>query len=618
MVPIPKITPEKFQQLPESAQIEFLDLLDEEITYRKNNPLKFLIPNLPQADLIHAISQMFTTGKRRFVLTCANRVGKSTIIMAILAAIVTGLKQTAFSILPHWPFNKKIWIVANKDNVKENLLDIFDALIEGSEYTVTKDGKAHNSHYIFPGTGFHVYVKTYGQQDDTFESTTVGGLVFDEPPKISIWNACKSRLMQGGMLLMGATPLFGAGYLYDEVVAKAMDKKSIFWHKEAAIYENIQDDGFWYINRQKRLVFLRPFEENKLDIPDILKKKHGKLPGIWTRQELLKYGYDEKTIEVLHLERKGKLPLSEIRVAIEEFDDESYEARVFGKFKFLSGAVYKRWPEHRKDIYIQIPPRNWQTRYIHRMTIDPHDRKPPVAIWTRIDQWKTRSVLREWPSEADECYGHRMFHHIPSAEPYNVADFVAFWIKIERELGIVNTEENRIKCLMDPNFGNKPNSVTGKLIYEEYQDEFRRQGSPRMINTTVLDDLTSGHEAVRSVMKPTPNGDRKLFIDLNCTNMDYGLRNYMYLDWSGKAADTKAVNESVQTKNKDYPDVLRYEVMAPIHFPEAVQPVPKDMWARAAQRAGIRKPAIAMDQRLKKLQDLKSGLVQRPKGAKGV
>ena len=274
---------------------------------------------------------------------------------------------------------------------------------------------------------------------------------------------------------------------------------------------------------------------------------------------------------MLEGEPKGKLPLFDIEQSIREFDDESYEARVFGRFKFLSGAVYKKWPDYRPNILIKIKPINVHERYVHRMIIDPHDRRPPAVGWDRIDQFKTRHIIREWPSVQDNCYGHKPFHRIVSAEPWVLRDWVSMWIAIEKELGITNTEDNRIKCLMDPNFGRKPNSVTGKYIYQEYQDEFKRQGSPRIINTTVNDDLYSGHQAVRNILKPTGHGEQKLFIDASCTNIDHALSNYMYEDWSGKAAEDKAPKEGVRDKYKDFADIIRYDIMMPVKFPRALR-----------------------------------------------
>jgi len=600
-------TAEQLSRLTDRQLQRYELLLRQEIADRKNYPLLYFVPTNPQMDMFRAIASRGKTTKRRLVLTCSNRNGKSTGIMASLAAIVTDSREGAFSIFPPWEYEKKVWIVANKDNVKENLLDIFEKYIAGQIYTATKDGKNYNSHYYFPKTGFNVYVKTYGQTDDNFEATTVGLLVFDEPPKQSIWDVCKSRLMQGGMLLMGATPLFGAGYLYNDAVLKSKQPNSIYWHKEAAIYENIQDDGYWYVDKSGRLVFLDKYDEI---IPVIQQRKNiaqGYLPGVWTRQELIEVGYtDPDALEMLTGEHKGNLPLFEIKQAIAEFDEESYEARVFGRFKFLSGAVYKKWADYRPNIVRLIGPPNHHQRYIYRMIIDPHDRRPPAVCWLRIDQFNTSYIIREWPGVDDSCYGHRMFHKITSSEPYILKDWIAMWIRIEKQLGIVNTDDNRIKCVMDPNFGRKPNSVTGINIYQEYQNEFARQGSPRVVNTSVNDDLTAGHEAVRRLLKPTGHGEQKLIIDQRCKNIQFGLSNYMFDDWTGVNADKKSLRETIQDKYKDFPDLVRYHAMMPIHFP----PVPAGQEARDYHAPKpVTKPIQDVQRRLAAI---KSGKVRRP------
>jgi hypothetical protein len=521
------------------------------------------------------------------VQTSSNRNGKSTGVMALLAAIVTNNRFGVWSLLPEWTYSRKVWIVANRDNVKENLLDIFDYYIKGTAYDANKDGRHYNAHYHFPATGFDLYVKTYGQADDSFEFTTVGVVVYDEPPKASIWEAVKSRLIQGGLLLMGATPLFGAGYLYDDVLLVAGRPDTLYWHQEAPIYHNIVDDGYWYKTNGNKLRFLRPDQMGEYARVSATGVDCGSLPGVWTEDELRAYGYDDDVVQIIAGEHKGKLPIYEISQAIRDFekDDETYDARVYGHFKFLSGAVYKTWINHRDNIFINIPPANDQTQYMHRLIIDPHDRRPPVAAWERIDEWHRRYIIREWPSQADDCYGHRPYEQIDSAEPYVIADYVRMWLDIETEYKIKNTERNPVVVVMDPNFGRKPNAVTGKMVWEEYADEFRRQGSPRPIRTDAIDDLMAGHDKVREMLKPTPDGDYMMYVDRGCLNIDNYMRKYKYKEWSGHTADTRAQAEGVEEKFKDFCDLIRYTAMTPIYFDKRIAPAWTDPYHRAFLQA---------------------------------
>lgn len=156
-----------------------------------------------------------------------------------------------------------------------------------------------------------------------------------------------------------------------------------------------------------------------------------------------------------------------------------------------------------------------------------------------------------------------MWNQISSADPYVIKDFVRMWCEIEEELHI---PLDRMQSIIDPNFGRKPNSVTGLMIYEEYEKEFREQKRPRAFVTDPVDDLATGHKAVKELLKPTSDGDRLLLISKECPNVDWSFRHYAYDDWKGKQAEGRDLSIRVKEEGKDFVDLIRYSAVVPYNW----------------------------------------------------
>ena len=329
-------------------------------------------------------------------------------------------------------------------------------------------------------------------------------------------------------MIIPATPLFGASYFVDEIINR-IDEDGDKVHQTVSMWDNCKEKC-----------------------------------GMWDLGPKMGRHY------------KGVLKQKDIEFQIRNFDPDEREARVWGRFMFLSGLIYKTYHSvensegicHRVEIPKPLQP--WQ--YVYQFVVDPHDRRPPAACWIRIDQYGRKRVIREWPGIQDEHYAGRMYHEIKAADPFIVDDFVKAWCEIERELGI---PPDRIQSIMDPNFGRKPNSVTGKLIYEEYEEAFEKHGRPRGFITTQPDDLATGHKAVKALLKPTVHGDLYLLIDESCKNVDWCFRNYKYKEHQGKDADEKGLSEIVSEVGKDFVDLIRYACVTPIDW----WPIEKSQYA---------------------------------------
>ena len=508
---------------------------------RDNFPAQFFLPNLPQAQFAKAVGQL-PPDKRIFLVTSGNGTGKSTIAINILLNIIygninlyrnvkdldTGEVYSGFFDYPlyndfpkEWPHN--VWYVSNNESLKA-IAKEWKNWANPNDYRIHKDGKSSIpiSRITFDSNDWEISFKTIDQDPETFESANVSIIIFDEPPPQKLFKAAVSRLRTGGIILIPATPLFGAGWFVDDIINR-IDEDGDKWHQTVSVYENcIEDAGEWDCGR-------------------------------WG------------------IQKKGNLRKENIEFTLRNYDPDELEARRDGVFKYLTGVVYKMY--NREELFMDLPPVDYPYQFMYRIIIDPHDRRPPAVIWIRFDNYGRRSVIREWPSRKDPQFGGLPFHKIKSADPYTIKDFVRFWIEIEEELGIPN---DRIVCIMDPNFGKKPNRKTGKMVWEEYRAEFRRQGRPRrIIVEEVIDDLATGHKAVKDLLRPTSDGDYPLLIDKSCYNVDYGLRNYSYDDPRGKAAEKIDVSEKVMEKAKDFPDLLRYDAVVPFHW-KPIKLRPKD------------------------------------------
>jgi len=362
------------------------------------------------------------------------------------------------------------------------------------------------------------------------------------------------------LILIPATPLFEAAWFVDEIIEK-IEEDGDKYHQTVPVWANvIETAGNWKVG---------PF---------------GVHPA-------------------------GNLRKKDVDFQLRNYDEDEIEARRDGVFKYLTGLVYKSYD--RSIHYVDAPVVTHPKRYMYRMIMDPHDRKPPAVIWVRFDEYGRRTVIREWPSIKDPQYEGRMFHKIKDAGPYTIKDLCQFWIDIERDE--LDIDPSRITRIIDPNFGNKINRSTGMVVHQEYSAASRAIDNLRGFSfiTDVVDDLFTGHKAVKALLKPYADGDLPLVIDKSCLNVDYGLRRYSYADRTPKEEEKHGILEStrqggqqhVKQAAKDFPDLLRYDAMVPFH------------WAKYREKGeeyddyGDRPKAQNWRKRIK---------ASRPGGAKGV
>lgn len=503
--------------------------------YTKDAPYLSFIPTAAGHEFIRAVGQQ-PPQTRIFLVTSGNGTGKTCTSVNIVANLVypeknfwrdiedleTGEKISGFFDYPlynQWPKNwpKKIWYVSNNDSIK-SIIEEFERWLPAGQYTPLKLGKNHVSRIDFP-TGWTLEFKTIDQDPQTFESANIGMILFDEPPPLTLYRAGISRLRRGGIVVIPATPLFSAAWFVDEIIER-IGEDGDKWHQVVSAYSNcIEKAGKWRLGR-------------------------------WGEHY------------------KGNLRLADLEFQLRNYDPDELEARRDGVFKYLSGLVYKLYS---KDQHFKaLPPSEHPEKYMYRMIMDPHDRKPPAVVWIRYDRFGRRTVIREWPSMTDPQYNGLPFHKIKDAGPYTIEDFCRFWIEIEKELCI---QPERIQRVIDPNFGRKINRSTGLMVFQEYAAASRKVDKDRGFSfiTDAIDDLFTGHKAVKALLKPSPDGDLPLVVDSSCFNVDYAFRHYSYDDYSAKEEERHGLKEGrktgaqqhVKQYAKDFVDLIRYDAMVP-------------------------------------------------------
>jgi len=491
----------------------------------KKVPFKYMIPTLAQAQFAKTIGEGVPE-KRIFLMTSGNGSGKTTFDWNLLLNIVyenpniyrdivdceTGQKYSGFFNYPffnnypkNWPRN--IWYITNAELLK-SAFEEFQNWCPGELYTAHKDGKQYYSRIEFRNTRWSIFFKTVDQDPKTFEGANVGLVFFDEPPPQQLFRAAVFRLRKGGIIVISATPLFGSGWFVDEIKEKMGDGDKA--DQKVSCWSNcIERAGCWDL-------------------------------GIFGKQ------------------KKGNLFENDIKFTLRNVDEDEREAREHGEFKYLVGLVYKTY--HKDEHFVELKKPEHPERFMYQFILDPHDRRPPAAMWIRVDKYGRKRVVREWPAIYDPQYNYQPFEKIKSSDPYTVKDFVRFFIQIFKEIGV---DPNRVQSIIDPNFGRKPNSTTGRMVYEDYQVEFNNQEYPISFLTNANDHIATGHKKVKDLLVKRSDGDYGLLVSLDCHNTDWSFRNYSYDDWEGKTAEKKGLKEAVKEIGKDFVDLVRYASVVP-------------------------------------------------------
>jgi hypothetical protein len=305
------------------------------------------VPNGPQEKAIAEIGSLenFIT-----VLAYANGVGKTSIVFAILGAIMWGAPSSAFDYPLYtqypkrWP--KRIRIVTESSLVS----DIGPIQMEAAKwwpkgrYQWIKGGKQYNQ-FLHTDTGFFAEVMTNEQALKEFEGKTIAINVFVEPPPKLIFNACVARQRMGGLNIFDMTPLMSSAWVKDDIVDKP---------------EIVVDDKV--VGRS--LCIHADIEENCVE--------HGK---------------------------NGQLQHNDIQQIIARYDPDEIEARAHGKFLHLSGRIFKGFDRSVHVAADEFEPPQGATI---GMAVDPAIAKPLAMLWRYVDAAGVLHYYDEYPETTFE------------------------------------------------------------------------------------------------------------------------------------------------------------------------------------------------------------------------
>jgi hypothetical protein len=249
--------------------------------WKENEKFRYYKPNRPGEEFLRIIGSGETN---LAIFSAANGVGKTTLIANLLANLVWGSQSHYFDqpLFKSWPYPKRArWVTDPK--LVEEIGPIQTAIKEywpKGHYEAIKAGKSYYSQYT--ANDWILDIMSLDQDPSAYEGSTLGLVVFDEPPTREIFNACVSRLRLGGLILIVMTPLVHAAWVFDELAPR---------HSEHIVYATMEDAC----------------------------KEHG-VNG--------------------HLEHKN------IEKMIAEMPPDEVEARVYGKAMYLSGVIFKQFDKN--------------------------------------------------------------------------------------------------------------------------------------------------------------------------------------------------------------------------------------------------------------------------------
>ena len=209
------------------------EALNELARRREEEKCRFFVPNGKQEMAIKVFGDNFVN-----VFSGGNGAGKTILMVNILANIVWGKQNEWFNfdIFNNWKFPKRLRIGTESSNVKES--GAIDLAIKEwwpkGKYEGVKGGLPYVSQYK-TSTGFVVDKMSYEQDVKEWESATLGGVFFDEPPPKDKFGASVARMRKGGVIGMFMTPLTQSAWIMDEIVDSHSQKCGL-------VYADLEDN----------------------------------------------------------------------------------------------------------------------------------------------------------------------------------------------------------------------------------------------------------------------------------------------------------------------------------------------------------------------------------------
>lgn len=230
-----------------------------------------------------------------------------------------------------------------------------------------------------------------------------------------------------------------------------------------------------------------------------------------------------------------RLPASEFRARVQGMPS-SMASRVFMPFVRPKDHFIKPFPLPFRD---GGTPDGWNLV----MSLDPHDAHPAAMLWWAV--WDPElSAGKSRIVQVAESWNPRTM---------TIQGAIEEIAEVEKNLGAP-----AVFRVIDPNFGLKKSTVTGKTVMEEYVLQSRRMGYP-LTFVPGDDKISYGHFKVRSLLEGRlPDGSPQFTIFNSCQATIQSLMRYRFKD--------QATGKVENNRYKHFPDCLRYLATARFHF----------------------------------------------------
>lgn len=459
-------------------------LLEAELRQReKNFPCKGFIPNVAQERFISNIATRHPKTddfikENHFI--AGNGIGKTGLLAIILAGIAFG---PAF-LHPVWFGAIEFFLEMEKRRKERQLMgrivcDAADVEETGSvKQNISKwiplarfggkvgGGKNYYTEIKIPnpdgGEPTIVNIKTHGQPLMAHAGPNLDFVLFNEPPPEPIYFENASRTRMGGYIFGFMTPLNAAPYLIKVIDAPGKEGKMSVTN--GSIWDNCKD-----IPGNRGIL-------TKNDVEDQIRR--------WTASDPI-----------------------------------MAEARIYGKFMQLAGAVFKIWSPgiHVVDPF-PIPP-EWNVY----MCVDPHMQKESFAVWAAVSPTNDWYVIAEYPTDP---WDEQISTHL------TIKDFIRNWKLLEDGRWSKFSYMKNVQIserFGDPNLFKCRQPINNRTLQQEYE-----WVSGWDFDVDIPDEIELRHDRIKDALKydrlrPIDSMNRPhLYVFSSCENVSRAFSGYIY------------------------------------------------------------------------------------------
>lgn len=307
------------------------EIKQEKLRRVMTEPHKYYVPTGVSEKYVNAV---FSDDYFISLYSAANGVGKTCLTANMLANLFWPVGNPFFQqkLMRNWPYLKRGRIVSEPTTITSTIIPELKLWFPAGRYETQKMSKSYEYRWT-TDTGWQFDIMSYDQDPKEFESANLGFIALDEPPPEVIYKACVSRLRRGGIMFIGATPLTGSAWMYDQIISNPDHDTGRRFYIEAGVESACEEHG-----------------------------------------------------------ERGFLKHKHIENMISQYSEEEKQARIHGRFQHLVGLVYKQW---NRSVHV-IRPFNVNFKdYTVYQALDPHPRTPDTVVWIAVDKYGQKFIVDE-------------------------------------------------------------------------------------------------------------------------------------------------------------------------------------------------------------------------------